>query len=189
MSSNCIAMSDIDIQTVKNWPTPKCSKDVERFAGLANYHRAFVKNFSELAAPLYQVVGKHKFQWGLEQEQAFQALKTASVSPPVLALPNQDDPFVLDLAIGAELLQIQDGKEKVVAYGSFSLTTDQRKYCTTRKELLSVVRFTRQYRHYLLGKPFTVRTDHSSLTWLMRFMSPRDNWQDGLRSCHSITWC
>ena len=66
VSSNCIAMSDIDIQTVKNWPTPKCSKDVERFAGLANYHRAFVKNFSELAAPLYQVEGKHKFQWGLE---------------------------------------------------------------------------------------------------------------------------
>ena len=176
--SNCIAMSDIDIQTVKNWPTPKCSKDVERFAGLANYHRAFVKNFSELAAPLYQVVGKHKFQWGLEQEQAFQALKTALVNPPVLALPNRDDPFVLDtdasdLAIGAELLQIQDGKEKVVAYGSFSLTTDQRKYCTTRKELLAVVRFTRQYRHYLLGKPFTVRTDHSSLTWLMRFHEPQ----------------
>ena len=53
---------------VKNWPTPKCSKDVERFAGLANYHRVIVKNFSELAAP----VGKRKFQWGLEQEQAFQ---------------------------------------------------------------------------------------------------------------------
>ena len=77
-------MSDIDIQTVNNWPTPKCSKDVERFAGLANYHRVIVKNFSELAAP----VGKHKFQWGLEQEQAFQVLKTALVIPPVLALPN-----------------------------------------------------------------------------------------------------
>ena len=77
-------MSDIDIQTVNNWPTPKCSKDVERFAGLANYHRVIVKNFSEFAAP----VGKHKFQWGLEQEQAFQVLKTALVIPPVLALPN-----------------------------------------------------------------------------------------------------
>ena len=44
-----------------------------------------------------------------------------------------------DLAIGAELLQIQDGKEKVVVYGNFSVTIDQRKYCTTRKELLAVV--------------------------------------------------
>ena len=40
VSSNCIAMSDVDIQTVKNWPTPQCCKDVERFAGLANYHRS-----------------------------------------------------------------------------------------------------------------------------------------------------
>ncbi|XP_045202307.2 putative deoxyribonuclease TATDN2 [Mercenaria mercenaria] len=49
--------------------------------------------------------------------------------------------------------------EKVIAYGSFALTKEQRRYCTTRKELLAVVRFTRQFRHYLLGKPFTVRTE------------------------------
>ena len=49
------------------------------------------------------------------------------------------------------------------------LTPAQRRYCTTRKELLSVIRFTRQYRHYLLGRRFLLRTDHSSLIWLMRF--------------------
>ena len=133
-----------------------------------------VKNFSELAAP----VGKHKFHSGFEQEQAFQALKTALVIPQVLALPNRADLFVFDtdasdLAIGAELLQIQDGKENVVSYGSFSLTIDQCKYCTARKELLAVVPFTRQYQHYLFGKPFTVRNDHSCLTWLMHFHEPQ----------------
>ena len=61
-----------------------------------------------------------------------------------------------DLAIGAVLLQIQDGQEKVVAYGSYALTKEQRRYCVTRKELLAVVRFTRQFRHYLLGRPFMV---------------------------------
>ena len=59
VSENSIAMSDVDIQTVKNWPTPRCSKDEERFAGLANYHRGFVKNFSKLASPLYQFVCKN----------------------------------------------------------------------------------------------------------------------------------
>ena len=49
----------------------------------------------------------------------------------------------------------------------------QRKYCTTRKELLAVVRFTRMYRHYLLGTPFLVRTDHNSLTWLLNFKDPQ----------------
>ena len=125
-------MSDMDIQTVRNWPKPQCSKDVERFAGLANYHRGFVKDFSRLAVPLYQVVGKYKFQWGSEQEGAFTALKDALTNPPVLALHNQCDVFVLDtdapdFAIGAELLQRHDGKEKVIAYGGYSLTTDQRK--------------------------------------------------------------
>ena len=43
------------------------------------------------------------------------------------------------------------------------LTLEQRKYCVTRKE------FTRQYRHYFLGRKFLVRTDHNSLTWLLRF--------------------
>ena len=96
----------------------------------------------------------------------------------MLALPNRNDPFVFNtdasnLAIGAELLQIQDGKEKVMAYDSFSLTTDQRKYCTTIKELLAGERFTLQYHHYCLGNPFTVRTDLYSLTWLMRFHEPQ----------------
>lgn len=99
------------------------------------------------------------------------------MSPPVLTLPNQSDEFILDTdasdtAIGAELLQIQNGEEKVIAYGSMALTPEQRRYCTTRKELLAIVRFTRQYRYYLLGKPFTVRTDHNSLIWLLRFKDP-----------------
>ncbi len=78
-----------------------------------------------------------------------------------------------DISIGAELIQVQNGEEKVIAYGSFALTKEQRKYCPTRKELLAVVRFTRQYRYYLLGRPFTVRTDHSSLTWLLNFKEPQ----------------
>jgi hypothetical protein len=105
-------------------------------------------------------------------------LKTALTTPPILALPNSKDEFVLDTdasdnAIGAELSQVQDGQEKVVAYGSYSLTKEQRRYCVTRKELLAVIRFTRQYRHYLLGRPFLLRTDHSSLTWLLRFKAPQ----------------
>ena len=49
------------------------------------------------------------------------------------------------------------------------LTSAQRRYCTTRKELLAVVAFTIRYRHYLLGNRFTVRTDHNSLIWLLSF--------------------
>ena len=53
------------------------------------------------------------------------------------------------------------------------MTSEQKNYCTTRKELLAIVRLTRQFRYYLLGRIFTVRTDHSSLTWLLRFKEPQ----------------
>ena len=70
------------------------------------------------------------------------------------------------------MIQVQDGVEKVIAYGSFALTAEQRRYCTTRKELLAIIRFTRQFRTYLLGRPFRVRTDHASLVWLLNFKHP-----------------
>ena len=72
-------------------------------------------------------------------------------------------------AIGAELLQVQNGVERLIGFGSFVLDSAQRNYCTNRKELLAVVRFTRHLKHYLLGRRFTLRTDHNSLLWLMGF--------------------
>ena len=77
------------------------------------------KNFAEKAQALYSLTGKNKFRWGQEEQEAFESLKVALVNPPVLGLPNTEDPFILDTdasdtAIGAELLQISNGEEKVV---------------------------------------------------------------------------
>lgn len=107
-------------------------------------------------------------------EEAFIRAKTALVSAPCLSYPRPEGLFVLDTdasdhAIGAVLSQVQDGKETVICYGSHVLLKPQRKYCTTRKELLAVVKFCRHFRHYLLGRRYMVRTDHNSLVWLMRF--------------------
>ena len=153
-------------------------RQVEQFLGLVNYHRAFIKGYAGMAGPLYQVTGKRPFVWQAEQEAAFGQVKTALLSAPLLALPTKQDPFILDTdpsetAIGAELIQVQGGVERVIAYGSLSLTPEQRRYCVTRRELLAIVKFTRQYRHYLLGRRFTVRTDHNSLTWLLHFKEPQ----------------
>ena len=114
------------------------------------------------------------------------------MTTPVLALPNANNPFILDTdasnyAIGAELIQVQNGVERTIAYSCFALTHGQLNYCTTRKELLAVVRFTRHYRHYLLGREFTVRTDHSSLTWLLNFREPQGQlarWLEELSQYH-----
>ena len=82
--------------------------------------------------------------------------------------------------IGASLSQIQycekSGKEeeRPIAHASKSLTKAQRQYCVTRKELLAVVYFVQYFRHYLLGRDFVIRTDHSALRWVMSFKDPRD---------------
>ena len=93
---------------------------------------------------------------------------------PLLVYPKAGGIFVLDTdasvkATGAVLSQVQDGKERVVAYGSYVLGMAQRNYCVTRRELLAIVVFTKYARYYLLGNRFKVRTDHNSLIWLMRF--------------------
>ena len=70
------------------------------------------------------------------------------------------------------LSQEVDGREVVIAYGSRVLSKPERRYCVTRRELLAVVHFTKVFRHYLLGRPFVLRTDHASLRWLRSFKSP-----------------
>ncbi|CAG2200311.1 unnamed protein product [Mytilus edulis] len=133
-----------------------------------------VSHYAALAAPLHVLTGGKEFKWESEHQDAFNSIKKALTTPPVLGYPDPNFPFILDTdasenTIGAELSQIQNGKCVTVSYASRVLTPAQRKYCTTRKELLAIVAFTRQYRHYLLGNQFTIRTDHNSLKWLMNF--------------------
>ena len=150
-------------------------KDLERFLGSVNYHHEFLIGMAGRTACLYALTGtKVKWTWSEEHHQAFEDLKTALTTPPVLGFPNASDLFILDtdasdLAIGAELSQLQNDKERVISYASRVLKDKQRRYCRTRKELLAAVVFTRHYAHFLLGQRFAIRTDHASLTWIMRF--------------------
>lgn len=86
----------------------------------------------------------------------------------MLSYPDPQLPFILDtdasdFGIGAVLSQQHGEHEKVVAYASCALTKTERRYAVTKKALLAVVAFTRHFKHLLLGRPFTLRTDHSSL--------------------------
>ena len=175
VSSEGVQVPTHDIDRVVNWTRPACKRDVQSFIGVMNFHRDHIPSFATIAKPLYDVMSpKSTFEWTADQQQAFDLLKRKMTTAPVLAYPNPDDLFILDTdasnhAIGAELLQVQNGTERLIGFGSFVFDPAQRKYCTTRKELLAVVRFTRHFKHYLLGRRFVVRTDHNSLTWLMGF--------------------
>lgn len=74
--------------------------------------------------------------------------------------------------IGSVLSQQQNGREVVIAYFSKSLSKVERNYCTTRKELLAVIKAIEHFHTYLFGRKFLVRTDHAALNWLLNFKNP-----------------
>ena len=78
------------------------------------------------------------------------------VTAPILSFTLDEGQYILDTdaslyGIGAVLSQIQNGEEKVISYGSKTLSKSQRNYCVTKRELLSIVTFVREFRHYLFG--------------------------------------
>ena len=171
---NGVTMTDQSLETIREWRAPKSVKEVEKFLGLANFHRVFIKDYARVAEPMTRLLKKKTFFWGKEQQESFEELKTRLLSPPVLAIPQLNGSYILDCdasgwAVSGELLQIQDGQERAIAYGSFALSALQKTYCSTRKELLALVRMTNHFRHYLLGRSFKIRTDHHSLKWIMNF--------------------
>ena len=168
------------IDKVTAWDPPRTQRQVRAFLGLTGYYRSYVPDYGDIAEPLVRLTdARAEFKWTSDCQKAFEELKQRLVSAPILAYPNQEDPFLLDtdasdVAIGAVLSQRQAGVERVIAYGSKALSKEERNYCVTRRELLAVVHFVETYRYYLYGRPFVVRTDHSSLRWLLRQKEPRD---------------
>ncbi|TNN04865.1 Retrovirus-related Pol polyprotein from transposon 17.6, partial [Schistosoma japonicum] len=166
-------------RSIVTWPQPQTPEDVRSFLGLASYYRRFVRDFASLAAPLHRLPHKgRKFLWTSECQQAFDTLKARLTSPPILAFPDTSadgGEFILDMdasssAIGAVLSQVaRDGHERVIAYASRRLDKSEARYSTTYRKMLALVKFLQHFRHYLLGRPFRVRTDHRQVArWQKR---------------------
>ena len=168
------------IRTVMEWGVPAGPKDVRSFLGFCSYYRDFLPGYSKLSYPIqclsHWTPGRRKerFPWGKEQDEAFIAVKKLFLETPVLRYPTWDGHFILDTdasndSIGAALSQIQEGVEVPIAFASNTMNKSQRNYCTTKRELLAVIVYTKKYKHFLWGSDFTLRTDHSSLKWLLNF--------------------
>jgi len=163
-------------KAILEWPSPGCAKDVRSFLGLANFYCRFVPRFADIAVPLTELTGnKAVFKWEERHEKAFKALKQSLSSPPVIAYPKQGDTFTLatdasDVGLGA-VLSTTDGA--VVEYASRVLTKPEKNYATIEKECLAIVWAIRKFRHYLIGAPFIIQTDHKPLEWLESSKSSR----------------
>ncbi len=124
VSTEELATDPKKVRTVTEWPTPTSGEETRSFLGLAGYHRAFIPSYSCVALPLTRLTEKtREFKWTNQCEEAFQTLKRALTSTPILAFPDLSkdaNPFILNTdaighAIGAVLAQAdQDGRERVI---------------------------------------------------------------------------
>ena len=178
VSGEGVATDPSKIETVKNWPAPRDLHEVRAFLGLCGYYRRFVRDFAAVATPMTALTEKGRpFMWTPKCQEAFEELKARLVGSTILAMPRDEGLFILDTdasnwAIGAVLSQVQEGTERVIAYSSRVLSKPERNYCVTRRELLAVIYYLKQFRQYLLGRHFKVRTDHAALQWLKRTPEP-----------------
>ena len=175
ISPNGFASDEDKIKSISDWPVPTTKRRVQSFLGLTNYLRKFVVNFATLAIPLQRLCGKKvPFVWDADCQNAFESLKSAISSAPVLAHTNPQAPFLVetdasDFALGCVLSQLDpDGNPRPCAYYSRSLSPAERNYSVFDKELLAIKTAFEEWRHYLEGGEHQVKvlSDHKGLQFL-----------------------
>ncbi|UYV74885.1 hypothetical protein LAZ67_12001673, partial [Cordylochernes scorpioides] len=177
-SKHGIKPAEHNIKAIRNFPRPTKVKEVQSFLGMCSYYRKFIKDFSKIADPLSNLIKKSvSFTWTERQEEAFQTLKTALLSPPILGHFNPNAPTYIhtdasNIGIGATLVQDIGGEEKVISYLSRTLSKAEQNYSTTEKECLAVVWSMSKLRPYLYGRHFKIVTDHHALCWLKNLKDP-----------------
>lgn len=172
------------ISAVVDWPIPSTVRQVRAFLGLAGYYRRFVAGFAKIARPLNQLLTgvpadkkneTRKIQWSPECQTAFDTLKTVLTQTPVLAYADYSIPFAVytdasNQGLGAVLSQVQEGRERVIAYASRSLHPTERNdanYSSFKLELLALKwAVTEKFKDYLTGAKFTVYTDNNPVAHL-----------------------
>ena len=166
---------DAKIQTIVKYPIPTSRKELARFLGMAGYYRNFCLNFSDIAAPLTNLLSKKvKFVWTDDCQLAFDKVKLLLQKSPVLKSPDYEKPFKLiidssDVGTGSVLVQeASDGLDHPVSYFSKKFLKYQKNYSVVEKETLGLVLALEHFDVYLGSTPFKIKvyTDHNPLTFL-----------------------
>ena len=166
------------VAAIRDLPPPSNKKETKSFIGLATYFRHSIPDFARTLIPLYLLTkSSTKFVWTHEEQQAFQKMKAALCSPPCLAYPQFNKPFIITTdasgyAIGAILSQIHEDGEKAVRYLSRKLQPAEMNYASVEREMLAIVYALQEFYQYVKGRDLTIVTDCNALIYSTRMTDP-----------------
>ncbi|GKC16027.1 retrotransposable element Tf2, partial [Tanacetum coccineum] len=168
ISDSGVATDPMKIKEIVEWPSQVTLNQLRGFLGLTGYYRRFIKDYGGIAKPLTQLLKKDSFEWNSEADKAFQHLKQAMITPPVLALPDFSSTFIIETdasSQGIGVVLMHHGYP--IAFISKALSPKNLMLSTYERELLAVIHEVLKWNHYLLDKHFIIKTDQESLKYLL----------------------
>jgi hypothetical protein len=156
------------IAAMMNWPKPQTLKALRGFLGLTGYYRKFIRGYGQIASPLTELLRKDAFKWNEKAEMAFERLNEACSQPPCLGLPDFSKTFVVECdasGYGIGTVLMQEGRP--LAFYSQALKGKALFLSTYEKELMALVLSVKEWRPYLFGQNFVIKTDQQSLQHLL----------------------
>ena len=185
VSYNKLETLNKNTEAIRKAKPPKTVKQIKRFLGMTGFYRKMVKNYSKIAAPLSDLTrGKDtkqnsKVKLGQIELEAYEKLKEIITSNPVLQIFNDEEECILEvdaskIAVGAVLTQInrETGLRHPIGYFSKKMPKAKKELCSFDLEMIAITASCHFFRHYLVGRNFTIHTDHMPLTFQARFSTP-----------------
>ena len=167
ISSQGVAMDGEKIEAMEQWPKPTTVKALRGFLGLTGYYRKFIQGYGSIAGPLTNLLKKDSFTWSELAEEAFNKLKNAMVTGPVLSLSDFNKPFVVECdALGTGIGVVLMQNSKPIVYFSQAIKGRNLSCSTYEKEMMVLIAAVQKWHPYLLGHKFIIRTDQKSLRYL-----------------------
>lgn len=163
------------VEDVEKFRAPKSSTETRSFLGLAGFLSGYIGNFADVAKPLWDVAVSGNFRWGREQQEAFEALKSAisGCTTKQGFFNGTDDVFLYtdasEWAIGSVLVQRSPkGDYRTIAFASKLLSPTERRYPQTQREALAIVWAVEHFWYYLTGRKFVIRTDAQGISFIFK---------------------
>ncbi|WVZ64411.1 hypothetical protein U9M48_013924 [Paspalum notatum var. saurae] len=168
ISKDGVAMDSDKVDAVRSWPLPRSVRALRGFLGLTGYYRRFIHNYGLIVGPLTALMKKEAFHWTSTATTAFDDLKQALTTGPVLQLPDFDKSFVVDCnASGTGYDAVLHQGAGPIAFFSRVVAPQHAKLAAYKRELIGLVQAVRHWRPYLWPHEFVIRTDHCSLKHLL----------------------